>query len=304
MKLIESLYNIKKRIYKFFIQYFTVNGLYHCILPDKIYLKKLYLKRKNVKLNLKHPKTFDEKQNWLKLNNRCTEHTIMSDKYKSRKFIADILGEGYTVPIIGMWDSADKIDFSQLPNQFVLKCNHDNGVVVCKNKSELDTIEIVEYLNKKLALDFSKKLREWPYKNIDRCIICEKYMTPPAGDKPLDYKLLCFNGKVKYIAVFADRFEGETKEDYYDTDWNYYDMTYISKAGDVYDRPDFLDEMIKIAEILSKNIPFLRVDFNLWDTGLYIGELTFFHHGGFSPLKDEWQYKLGSLIQLNNEVKK
>ena len=303
MFLIDNLYKIKKRIIGWYKKYFTVEGLYNCILPDKIYLKKLYQLRTGKKLNLHNPKTFSEKGNWLKLYDRRPEYTVMVDKYKAREYIAEKIGEQYLVPLLGVWDSPDEIDFNALPNEFVLKCNHDNGVIICKDKSKLDIEKTKKELAFRLTRDYYKKLREWPYKNVPRKIICEKFMVTANNKGTLDYKFLCFNGKVKLIAVYGDRFVGQLKEDYYSIDWEYLRILNKKTAGDVYEKPECFDEMLKIAETLSAGVPMLRVDFNIWQDMLSVGELTFFHHGSMLPFCDEWELRMGEWIELPEKSK-
>lgn len=298
MFLIEKLYQLKKSIIKWYKKYFTVEGLYDCILPDKIYIKKLYKHRTGKKLNLKTPKTFSEKGNWLKLYDRRPEYTVMVDKYKARDYIAERIGEEYLVPLLGVWDSPDEIDFDSLPDEFVLKCNHDNGVIICKDKSKLDIEKTKKELAYRLSRDYYKKLREWPYKNVPRKIICEKLMYPKDDKKTVDYKFMCFNGKVHFIALYAERFTGDLKEDYYTKDWKHISLIDKEEAGDVYEKPEYFDEMVSIAEKLSENIPVLRVDFNIWKDLLAVGEMTFFHHGCMLPFFDEWEKKTGDLIVL------
>lgn len=298
MFLIERVYELKKRISEWYRRYFTVEGLYTCILPDKIYIKKLYEKRTGQKLNLKNPKTFNEKCNWLKLYDRRPEYTIMVDKYKAREYIAEKIGEQYLVPLLGVWDSPDEIDFDALPNEFVLKCNHDNGIIICRDKSKLDIEKTKKELALRLSRDYYKKLREWPYKNVPRKIICEKLMYPKEGKNTVDYKLVCFNGKMRLVALYAERFTGNLKEDYYTSEWKHISILDKEEAGDIYEKPIFFDEMVFIAEKLSKGIPVLRVDFNIWKDMLAVGEMTFFHHGSMLPFYDEWENKLGDWIEL------
>ena len=298
MFLIDKIYEIKKKTIKWYKKYFTVEGTYTSLLPDKTYIKKLYKVRTGKKLNLKNPQTFNEKQNWLKLYDRRPEYTVMVDKYKAREYIAEKIGEQYLVPLLGVWDSPDEIDFDALPNEFVLKCNHDNGVIICRDKSKLDIDKTKKELAFRLSRDYYKKLREWPYKNVPRKIICEKFMYPAEGQNTVDYKLMCFNGKVRLIALYAERFTGNLKEDYYTSEWKHISLLNKEEAGDIYEKPVFFDEMISIAEKLSKDIPVLRVDFNIWKDMLAVGEMTFFHHGGTLPFYNEWETKLGELIEL------
>lgn len=298
MLIVETFYNLKKNFVNWYKKYFTVEGLYTCILPDKIYLKKLYKVRTGKKLNLREPKTFCEKGNWLKLYDRRPEYTVMVDKYKAREYIAERIGEQYLVPLLGVWDSPDEIDFDSLPNEFVLKCNHDNGVIICKDKNTLDIETTKKELAFRLNRDYYKKLREWPYKNVPRKIICEKLMHPYDNESTIDYKLLCFNGKVKLIALYAERFSGNLKEDYYTPEWEYVKILDKPSFGDIYKKNKFFDEMITVAEKLSAGIPCLRVDFNIWKDMLAIGELTFFHHGSMLPYYEEWENKMGEWIDL------
>lgn len=317
MELFEKLHKLKKitinNIKSFYRDYFTIDGTYTSILPSKIYLKKLYESKTGKKLDLNNPTLFNEKLNWLKLYNKRPEYTVMADKYLVRKFVSDRIGEKYLVPLLAVYDRAEEIDFDNLPNQFVLKCNHDSEVVICKDKENNDfqckkgkfrnTDEVKTYLKKRLSLNYYKASREWPYKNIPRKIICEKFMVAANNKGTLDYKFLCFNGKAKLIAVYGDRFAGQLKEDYYSVDWEYLQILNKKTAGDVYEKPECFDEMLEIAETLSAGVPMLRVDFNIWQDMLSVGELTFFHHGGMLPFCDEWELKMGEWIELPEKSK-
>ncbi len=316
MKIIELLYRFKKETLKklkaFYNDYFTVNGLYTCLLPDKIYLKKRYEAKTGKKLNLKNPTLFTEKLNWLKLYNRKPVYTIMADKYLVREFVADRIGEDYLVPLLAVYDSAEEIDFDALPNQFVLKCNHDSDVVICKNKqnsdfsckkcklSDLD--EVKTYLKRRLSLDYYKSGREWPYKNIPRKIICEKYIKNDDNSEPIEYKVFCFGGKPKYINVISGRFfNDEVIIDTYDADWNHTDLIKGNhpRSANSCKRPECFCEIIELSEKLSRNTPFLRVDFNFWNNKLYFGELTFYDSAGFESYQPEgWNERLGNLLIL------
>lgn len=301
MSIEENLYTIKKKVKKFYIDYFTVDGTYTNILTDKQFISKYYRRVFNRELNWKNPTLYSEKMNWLKLYDRRPIYTIMADKYASREFITEKFGEGYLVDLLGVWDSSDEIDFETLPDKFVLKCNHDNGVLICTDKSDLDIESVREEFANRLKRDFYKKRREWPYKNIKRKIICEKYMENTNGDELLDYKVFCFNGKAKLIEVNSDRFSDCSKEDHYDIYWKHLSLEFehYEQSGDRFKKPLFFDEMISIAEEISSDIPFLRVDFNCWNGKLYIGEMTFYHNAGFAQFKDnKWDELLGSWVML------
>lgn len=278
------------------------------ILSDKAYLKLSYRLNMGKKLNLKEPKTFNEKLQWLKLYNRKPEYTMMVDKFEVRKYIAEKLGEEYLIPCLGVWDKAEDIDFDKLPEQFVLKCNHNSGtgMCICKDKSKLDIEKVRKELNKGLKENYFYHGREWPYKNVKPRIIAEKYMVDESGTELKDYKFMCFGGKCENIFVCSERYENELKVTFFDTEWNRMKFERHYKASQkIINKPKKLDKMIVLAEELSKNIPFVRIDFYDINGKIYFGEITFYPGTGmeeFNP--EEWDYKLGELINLNEVINK
>ena len=188
------------------------------LIPDTWYLSLKYYKNFGELPNLKYPKTFNEKLQWLKLHDRKPIYTTMVDKYEVKQYVANIIGEKYIIPTLGVWDRAEDINFDSLPNQFVLKATHDSGrVVICKDKTTLNRAEIIKEMRKSLQRNFYAVGREWPYKNVKRRIIAEKYMED--GEQELkDYKLMCFNGKVYCSFVCSER-ENRLKVTFYDRDW-------------------------------------------------------------------------------------
>ncbi len=307
--IVEKAYRMKRNIINTYKKYFTVEYPYTYVLSDKSFVKKLYKKRMGKKINLSNPKTFTEKQNWLKLYDRNPIYTVMVDKYLARDFVAERIGEEYLVPLLGVWNNADEIDFSTLPNEFVLKCNHNSDVVIFKdgtftNKSGeiLTEEETVKKLNEQLKVDFYKSKREWPYKNIPRKIICEKFMKNNDDTEPIEYKVFCFGGIPKYVIVISGRFSDRTTTmDTYDMEWKYTNLINGDSplAGDVFKKPICLDKIQEISQKLSNNTPFLRVDFNFWNEKIYFGEMTFFDAAGFEKYEpEEWDYVLGDLTKL------
>ncbi len=275
------------------------------ILPDKMYLKILYKKCTKNKLDLSNPQTFNEKLQWLKLNNRKDEYTKMVDKYEVKKYVANIIGEQYIIPTIGVYDKFKDIDFDKLPNQFVLKCTHDSGgIVICKNKNNFDKTKARKILNFSLRRNYFYYSREYPYKNVKRRIIAEKYMQDEACKDLRDYKLFCFDGECKLIQVDFDRFKNH-RRNLYDLNWNLIEdlsIKYPSDKNVIIEKPSNLDEMLEIARKLSKNIPFVRVDLYLINGKIYFGELTFFHGGGYEKFTpEEWNKKLGDMIKINKK---
>lgn len=302
MIVLEKMHKIKRKIIKTYQKYFTIQHPETYILSDKSFIKKIYKEKMGKEINLSDPKTFCEKQNWLKLYDRKPIYTVMVDKYLAREFVAERIGEDYLVPLIGAWDSADDIDFSLLPNKFVLKCNHNSDVTICTDKSSLDTEKVRKKLNEQLKIDYYTHKREWAYKNVPRKIICEKFMENTNGENLVDYKLFCFNGIPKFVMVNSNRFGKEgVKVDMYDMQWKHMEMQdgHYPNAGDIFAKPACFDEMCKLAEILSKDTSSLRVDFNYWDNKLYFGELTFFHSAGLeSFMPEKWDKILGEWVTL------
>ena len=308
MLILEKAYKLKRKIVKTYQKYFTIEHPDTYILSDKSFIKKIYKKKMGKDINLSNPQTFCEKQNWLKLYDRKPIYTVMVDKYLAREFVSERIGENYLVPLLGVWDKAEDIDFSLLPDKFVLKCNHNSDVIICKDKKSINKQEIRKTLNEQLESDYYARKREWPYKNVPRKIICEKYMENSNGTNPLEFKVLCFGGTPKYVIVISGRFiNEETTMDTYDIDWNYTNLINgdCPLAGDIYEKPAFLNEICEISKKLSKNVPFLRVDFNFWNNRLYFGEMTFYDAAGFENYQPkEWDLYLGKLIKLPKKFRR
>lgn len=270
-------------------------------LSDKEYLELYFKYVMGKKLNLEEPKTFNEKLQWLKLHDRNPLYTKLVDKYEVRKHIAKIIGEEYLVPIYGVWNSFEEIDFSLLPNQFVLKTTHDcGGVVVCRDKKEFDLEQAKLKLNKSLRNNYYYPDREWPYKTIKPRIICEKLIETDDGSLPNDYKIHCFEGIPENVMVCIERDSGSPRFFFFDRTWN---LLKYNKAGllvnDSFtlDKPEKIDEMFIIAEKLSEKIPFVRVDLYFEKGRIYFGELTFYPQSGFdSNLLNETDLLFGSKI--------
>lgn len=268
-------------------------------LDDRNYITKFYQKRFGCLPDLEHPVNFNEKNNWRKLNDRRDIYTQMVDKYGIKSVVAEWVGEEYTFPLLGVWDRPEDIDFSKLPDQFVLKVNHAGGVIVCRGKATFDKDLAVKELKKNLKINYFIKSREWPYKNVQRKIICEQYM----GENLTDYKNYCFNGKLHYTFVWENqsREDGRKPQAYfcgaYDRNWEKSGIEIDYPTRDVLvEKPECYEEMVRIAEAMSADIPFVRVDCYIINGHVYVGEMTFFPWGGFMKFKDEkWNQMLGEL---------
>ena len=285
-------------------------------LPDKPYLQLLYRFKMGHRLDLKSPKTFTEKIQWLKLYNRKPEYTLMVDKYAVNKYVADIIGEKYIIPTLGVWDKPEDIDWDALPNEFVLKTTHgggSGGVVICKDKKTFDRNKAILTLRDSMNSDIYRSLREWPYKDVKKRVLVEKYMAPKdMVNNPIydlsDYKFFCFNGEPKYCQVIRDRHSKESI-DFYDMNWRHQEfvgLNPVTSSGknlvngvNPVPRPMLLDDMICICHKLSKNMKFVRIDMYVIDNRIYFGEITFYPASGmglFNP--DKWNEELGNLISL------
>ena len=281
--------------------------LYGKIMPENIendekYLKILYRYSLKKELNLENPKTYNEKLQWIKLFDRNPEYTKMVDKYEVKKYVANIIGEEYIIPTLGVWDKFDDIDFESLPNQFVLKCTHDSGgLVIVKDKKNFNKAAAKRKINHCLKRNYYYNKREWPYKNVKPRIIAEKYMEDNETKELRDYKFFCFDGKVKAMFIATDRFaKEETCFDFYDENFNHLPFTNgHPNSKKKIEKPDKFEEMIKLAEELSQNIPHVRVDLYNINGKIYFGELTFFHWSGLKPfVPEKWDEQFGEWINL------
>ena len=275
-------------------------------LSDEEYLKRMFSARMKRKLDLENPKTFTEKLQWLKLYNRKPEYTVMVDKYAVKQYVADTIGEAYIIPTLGVWDKFEDIDFDALPEQFVLKCTHDSGgLVICRDKSTLDLKKAKKKIEEALRRDFYLSTREWPYKDVPRKIIAEKYMTDKSGGL-IDYKFFCFNGIADCVMVCLDRHLGDTKFYFFDKSWQLKRLNVRGKNAPkdfTVNKPECMDKMFELAEKLSKGLPFVRVDLYECNNKIYFGELTFFPDSGFDAnILAETDLYFGNMINLN-EVK-
>ena len=285
---------------------FVIYRLFPRILPDSLFLKCQYFMRLGKKLDLKNPKTFNEKLQWLKLHDRKPEYTMMVDKYEVKKYVAEKIGEQYVIPTLGVWNHFDEIDFDSLPDQFVLKCTHDSGgLVIVKDKNSFDKDAAKEKIEKCLKNNYYWKGREWPYKNVFPRIIAEQYLDAP--NKLVDYKFMCFNGICKLIFTVTNRFsDNEINVTFFSTKWEKLDFErHYKKDPETLKKPENLEEMLMISQKLSENHSFSRMDLYENRGKVYFGEITFYPGSGveeFSP--EDYDTKLGNLIELPSKIYK
>lgn len=271
------------------------------LVSDEFYLKHFFKAHQGYDLNLHNPKTYNEKLQWLKLFDRNEIYTVLTDKYLVRNYIEDKIGSKYLIPLLGVWDSVEEININNLPNQFVLKCNHDSGsVVICKDKKLFCEEKEFKKLSKALKVNYYWKSREYNYLNIEPKIIAEEYIADADSEELTDYKLFCFNGKVYFTQVDTGRFSNHIRN-FYDEDWRFINVSYGCKndINSIISRPKFYDEMKSLAETLSEGMPHVRVDFYYSKGQIFFGELTFHHGGGVMKIEPkEYDYEWGDLLKL------
>lgn len=280
-------------------------------MSDEEWTRKYWKFLTGKELNLDNPVGFNEKLQWLKLYDRNPEYVKLVDKYKVREFVKEKVGEQYLIPLLGVWDNVDDIDVCSLPKEFVIKCNHTSGdgIYICRDKNSLNWEWLKKKIKKSMQKDYSRNCREWLYKDVERKIVVEQLMkdvdpTNISGSL-IDYKFYCFNGEPKFLYVGIDDTssgeKGELRLSFLDLDWNeppFYRGDHRAIPYKIC-KPSGFDKMIDIARILSKNIPFVRVDLYWINNNIYFSELTFYPgggHGFFSP--EVWENKLGEYIQL------
>jgi len=270
--------------------------------PDKYpqYLTDWYYSTTGEHLDLNNPKTFNEKIQWLKLNDSTPLKTRLADKYLVRDWVKEKIGEEYLIPLLGVWDSFDDIDFDKLPDKFVLKCNHGSGYnIIVKDKSQLDLADAKKKIDYWLNEDFAfRNGLELHYSAIPRKVIAEKFIDNN-GEDLFEYKIFCSSGKVKYIYVRTPSKDNGYNITFFDTEWNKQDFSFAEPASYSIPEPDNLTEIINVASKLSENFNFVRVDLyrTTQDGRLYFGEMTFTPGSGtnrYTPA--EVNVKLGDLI--------
>lgn len=274
------------------------------VLPKKYLVKTRFKRKLGYSLDLLRPKTFNEKIQWLKFNDRSDLHTTCADKYLVRDHIKETIGEKYLIPLIMATENPMDISPNQLPDYpFVIKTNHDSGgVTLVWNKDEVDWDMLKKTLKRNLQVKYDYGKEEWQYKGIRPKIVIEKIILSENGGIPMDYKLHCFNGKVELIQVDMDRATAH-KRSLYDQEWNFIDCSWAYPKGRNISKPECLTEMIEIAERLAQDFIFVRVDLYNIGKKVYFGELTFHPDSGngkFIPKK--WDRHFGDKLRLPETV--
>lgn len=297
---------IKKFIKKYEILYAIYTYLKQKYLKifvnDKKLIKNKFRKKIGREVDLANPKKYNDKLQWLKLNWYDDLAVNCSDKYKVREYVKRKIGEEFLNKLYFVYDSVDEIDLKELPKKFVLKGTHGSGFnIICDNKNGKNWKKEKRKMKRWLKTNYYWQTREWVYKDIKPRIIAEKYIESNNEGPIKDYKFFCFNGKAKMIFVCKDR-GISTTFDFYDLDWNWLDVkNHYPNSNKKVKKPEKLNKMIKLAEILSEGFPHVRVDFYYINGKIYFGELTFFHFSGFEPFEPlEFEKKMGEWLKLPN----
>ena len=266
---------------------------------DKLFIRINYRRKIKRKLNLKNPKYFSEKIQWIKLYENNPLLTTCSDKVLVRDYVKDKIGEEYLIPLIGVYNNVDEIDAATLPNEFVIQCNHDSSSThIIHNKTQLDK-KMLKFYKNRIKENYYHYTRERHYRNINPKILITKLLKDDKEQEIKDYKIFVFNGEPKYIQVDSTRFSNHQRS-LYDLNWDRLDTKFRYEYCDPNpDRPEKLEEMLDLSRTLAKDFYFVRVDFYIVNNKVYFGELTFTPVSGFEKFeKDEWDLEFGKNITL------
>lgn len=252
--------------------------------------------------NLDDPKSLNEKMQWMRLNYHDPLMTKCVDKCSFKDYIRDTIGDEYVVPLYGVWEKVNDINFDSLPNKFAIKSTWGWGDlqnILVKNKNGLNLHKTRAMLNNWLQEwnNYYYQSFEWDSKNIKPRIIAEKLLEPSSGEI-IDYKFYCYNGVCRHFLICKDR-KIKTKYINYNLNFECIKLSpnsYVTNKK--FERTKEFDLMLSLAERLAKPFPLVRVDFYDVDGKLYVGELTFSPGGGFNTYYEEWDNKLGSFLEL------
>lgn len=270
-------------------------------LPDSLYLKNKFIRNLGYQPNFKIPISLNEKINARMLFDRNPIYTSLADKIKVRDYVTKKIGQQYLVPIINTYSHPNEIDITQLPQRFVLKCNHDSGsTIICLDKSSFDFEKAKKKLNFYLKRNLYHITREWHYRDIKPQIICEEYIDlfdTQCPMIPTTCRIHCFNGQPHYAEIDISDVKGQEYINVYNTDWQLQPFTLEDpNTPEPVDKPVQFENMLKLATLLAYDFKYCRVDFLMSETALLFSEMTFTPNAGRIPIKPkEWDYELGKL---------
>ncbi len=274
---------------------------------DRSVIERHFFKTFGYALDWSNPQTLNEKLNWMKRHYRHPLQRVVADKYAVREFINTRIGGGYLIPLIRQYDHAGDIRFAELPAAFVLKVNHGSGQNwIVRDKSNEDERSVIRKFREWMATSQYGKSREWPYKGMQPRIVVEELLLDEQGQIPSDFKFHCFGGKVATIQVDLDR-ETDHRRNFYDMDWKLQPFIWTEwqgakpawPNGRTVERPAALAEMVRVAEVLAADFPYVRIDLFDCRGKVYFGEITFYHGGGFERFEpSEYDRIFGETLVL------
>ncbi len=285
----------------FLIWYFACRYIF-IIIPDKLFFQfiswvtHIRLGYKFSFLKLSSPQTFNEKLNYLKLLPLNHTYSILADKFLVRDYVKKTIGEKYLIPLLGVYEYAQQINFDSLPDSFILKTNHGSGWnIICREKSTLDKKKAIKLLKRWLSFNAYYLSREKQYKNIKPLVICEQLLEYEL----YDYKFFCFNGRPEFLQIDIDRFSNHRRA-FFDMEWRKLPFSIRYKISEKnIPKPIQLQEMISVATMLSKGIIFCRVDMYVHRNQIYFGEMTFIPGGGNEPFSPpEYDKVVGNYLSI------
>jgi hypothetical protein len=269
-------------------------------LSDKYYVYIIFLLTQHQFLHLKHPRSYSEKVQWLKVYGNLENYTSLADKYEVRDYVSRHSCGKYLIPLIGVWDKFDEVPFETLPDKFVIKATHGSGYnIIVTDKNSIDLDDMKTRINHWLSENYYDVTRETQYKNCIPRIIVEKYIEGDEGDLK-DYKFYCFNGIPELLMVASDRLKSLTI-DIVDTDWNSLSVQIGNYPNSIKipPQPKQFQTMLKLAKELSDGLPFVRVDLYTAKDKVYFGELTFTPSSGLEVFGSrEFNRWFGTKIEL------
>ena len=275
-------------------------GLFRYFLSDEQYARIRYRLELDEWPDLENPQTFTEKIQYIKLYQRNELRKKIADRIKVREYVAEKVGEDHLIPLIGNYSELTPDIWEKLPSQFVLKANHGCAMLkIVRDKEQADYHKIYRQTEEWKNTDYYKIGREWVYEGLPRTILAEELLLDSSNSIPEDFKFFCFHGRVEILQIDFDRF-GNQRRNLYDRNFNRIEATLLYPNYEkAVEKPDNLDKAIEIAERLSADFNFLRVDLYLLENEVYFGELTNYPGNGFKAFEpNTMNYKIGKLLKL------
>lgn len=305
MQKMSSLYRMLRAAHRVF--FWFQHELMHATDPFLGYYwqKRRFFTRLGYALDLKSPKSFNQKIAWKKLFDRNPNLSITGDKFGLRGYVQECLGEaaaqGYLVPLLYVTNDPATIPFEKLPADYIVKVSYGSGWNIVVRNGNADKAAIVMACKKWLTEGYGRYKNEWAYENMKRNVVVEELLKDEKGGIPKDFKLFMFGGKCRMIQVDLDRF-GDRSRTLIDPQWNLIPATLKFKQGPMVERPENLDEMISLAAQLSKNFDFVRVDLYSINGKVYVGEMTHYPGSGlevFTP--QSFDFELGAAWDIKSK---